>query len=165
MKSKKTALMGLMTALAMIFSYIEFLIPISIGIPGIKLGLANIVTVVALYILKPHEAFLINLVRIMLCGLLFGNSMSLIYSLSGGILSFVIMLLLKKINGFSVYGVSIAGGVTHNIGQILAAMAVLENVMIAYYLPVLLIAGAATGFLMGFLSSRIIPQARKIFRQ
>lgn len=157
--------MGLMTALAMIFSYIEFLIPISIGIPGIKLGLANIVTVVALYILKPHEAFLINLVRIMLCGLLFGNSMSLIYSLSGGILSFVIMLLLKKINGFSVYGVSIAGGVTHNIGQILAAMAVLENVMIAYYLPVLLIAGAATGFLMGFLSSRIIPQARKIFRQ
>ena len=157
--------MGLMTALAMIFSYIEFLIPISIGIPGIKLGLANIVTVVALYILKPHEAFLINLVRIMLCGLLFGNSMSLIYSLSGGILSFVIMLLLKKINGFSVYGVSIAGGVTHNIGQILAAMAVLENVMIAYYLPVLLIAGAATGFLIGFLSSRIIPQADKIFRQ
>ena len=165
MKSKKIALMGLMTALALIFSYIEFLIPISIGIPGIKLGLANIVTVVALYILKPHEAFLINLVRILLCGLLFGNSMSLIYSLSGGILSFVIMLLLKKINGFSVYGVSIAGGVTHNIGQILAAMAVLENVMIAYYLPVLLIAGAATGFLIGFLSSRIIPQADKIFRQ
>ena len=87
MKSKKIAFMGLLTALAMIFSYIEFLIPISIGIPGIKLGLANIVVVTALYVIKPQEAFLINVVRILLVGLLFGNSMSLIYSLAGGLLS------------------------------------------------------------------------------
>ena len=162
MKSKKVALWGLMTALAMIFSYIEFLIPVNFGIPGMKLGLANIVVTTALYVMKPYEAFLINLVRILLSGLLFGNGMSVIYSLSGGILSFAVMLLLKKIKGFSVFGVSIAGGVAHNTGQILAAMLVLENVLIAYYLPVLLISGAATGFLIGFLASRIIPQVKKI---
>ena len=156
--------MGLLTALAMIFSYIEFLIPISLGIPGIKLGLANLVVVTALYVMRPHEAFLINIVRILLSGLLFGNSMSLIYSISGGVLSFFIMLALKKANGFSVFGVSIAGGVAHNIGQILAAMLILENVMIAYYLPVLLIAGILTGLLIGFLASRIIPQVNKIYR-
>ena len=164
MKSKKIALMGLLTALAMIFSYIEFLIPISIGIPGIKLGLANIVVVTALYVIKPQEAFLINVVRILLVGLLFGNSMSLIYSLAGGLLSFGVMLLLKKINGFSVYGISIAGGVSHNVGQILAAMLTLENLMIAYYLPALLIAGTVTGLLIGFLSSRIIPQVKKMIQ-
>lgn len=162
MKSKKVALWGLMTALAMIFSYIEFLIPVNFGIPGMKLGLANIVVTTALYVMKPYEAFLINLVRILLSGLLFGNGMSVIYSLSGGILSFAVMLLLKKIKGFSVFGVSVAGGVAHNTGQILAAMLVLENVLIAYYLPVLLISGAATGFLIGFLASRIIPQVKKI---
>ena len=164
MKSKKIAFMGLLTALAMIFSYIEFLIPISIGIPGIKLGLANIVVVTALYVIKPQEAFLINVVRILLVGLLFGNSMSLIYSLAGGLLSFGVMLLLKKINGFSVYGISIAGGVSHNVGQILAAMLTLENLMIAYYLPALLIAGTVTGLLIGFLSSRIIPQVKKMIQ-
>lgn len=156
--------MGLLTALAMIFSYIEFLIPISLGIPGIKLGLANLVVVTALYVMRPHEAFLINIVRILLSGLLFGNSMSLIYSISGGVLSFFVMLALKKTNGFSVFGVSIGGGVAHNIGQILAAMLILENVMIAYYLPVLLIAGILTGLLIGFLASRIIPQVNKIYR-
>ena len=140
----------------------EFLIPVNFGIPGMKLGLANIVVTTALYVMKPYEAFLINLVRILLSGLLFGNGMSVIYSLSGGILSFAVMLLLKKIKGFSVFGVSIAGGVAHNTGQILAAMLVLENVLIAYYLPVLLISGAATGFLIGFLASRIIPQVKKI---
>lgn len=164
MKSKKIAFMGLLTALAMIFSYIEFLIPISIGIPGIKLGLANIVVVTALYVIKPQEAFLINVVRILLSGLLFGNSMSLIYSLAGGLLSFGVMLLLKKINGFSVYGISIAGGVSHNVGQILAAMLTLENLMIVYYLPALLIAGTVTGLLIGFLSSRIIPQVKKMIQ-
>lgn len=164
MKSKKIAFMGLLTALAMIFSYIEFLIPISIGIPGIKLGLANIVVVTALYVIKPQEAFLINVVRILLSGLLFGNSMSLIYSLTGGLLSFGVMLLLKKINGFSVYGISIAGGVSHNVGQILAAMLTLENLMIVYYLPALLIAGTVTGLLIGFLSYRIIPQVKKMIQ-
>ena len=165
MKSKKIALMGLMTALAMIFGYIEFLIPFNFGIPGMKLGLANLVVTVALYTIRPHEAFLINIVRILLSNLLFGNGMSLIYSLAGGLLSFAAMVLIKKINGFSVYGVSIIGGVTHNIGQILAACAVLSNLMIAYYLPVLLISGAVTGFIIGFLSARIIPQVKKITAQ
>ncbi len=147
-----------MTALAMIFGYIEFLIPINFGIPGMKLGLANLVVTVALYTIRPGEAFLINIVRILLSNLLFGNGMSLIYSLAGGLLSFAVMLLFTKIKDFSVYGVSIAGGVTHNIGQILAACVVLSNLTITYYLPVLLISGAITGFIIGFLSARIIPR-------
>lgn len=147
-----------MTALAMIFGYIEFLIPINFGIPGMKLGLANLVVTVAIYTIRPGEAFLINIVRILLSNLLFGNGMSLIYSLAGGLLSFAVMLLFTKIKDFSVYGVSIAGGVTHNIGQILAACVVLSNLTITYYLPVLLISGAITGFIIGFLSARIIPR-------
>ncbi len=162
MKSKRVAFLGLMTALCLIFGYIEFLIPINFGIPGIKLGLANIVIVIALYLTTPLEAFLINIVRILLSGFLFGNMMSIVYSLAGGILSFAIMLLLKKIPGFSIFGVSIAGGVSHNIGQIIMAVLILENLAIAYYLPPLLISGAITGLVIGLLSSRIIPVVKKI---
>lgn len=161
MKSRKIAIMALMTALAMIFSYIESLIPINFGIPGMKLGLANLVIVVCLYILKPYEAFLINIVRIILVGFLFGNLMSILYSLAGGILSFAVMLLFRRFKGFSVFGVSIAGGVSHNIGQIIVAAIVLENIKITYYLPVLLISGAITGLLIGFLSYKIIPVLNK----
>ena len=163
MKSKKVAFMGLMATLAMIFGYIEFLVPISVGIPGIMLGLANIVLVVCLYVIRPREAFLINFIRISLSSLLFGNSLLFLYSLAGGALSFAAMFLLKKNNGFSVIGVSLAGGVAHNTGQIIVAICILENIYIAYYLPALIIAGAITGLFIGFLSSKIIPPVRKIF--
>lgn len=154
--SKKVARMGVFIALAMIFSYIEVLIPFNFGIPGVKLGIANIVTVTSLYIFSTGEAFGISVIRIVLMGILFGNGMSLLYSLAGGLLSFLAMRLGKKTNWFSVMGVSVAGGVFHNVGQILAVMLVMKNTMFVTYLPVLLVAGVVTGYLIGLLAKKII---------
>ena len=148
--------MGVFIALAMIFSYIEVLIPFNFGIPGVKLGIANIVTVTSLYIFSTGEAFGISVIRIVLMGILFGNGMSLLYSLAGGLLSFLAMWIGKKINWFSVMGVSVAGGVFHNVGQILAVMLVMKNTMFVAYLPVLLVAGLVTGYLIGFLANVIV---------
>lgn len=140
--------MGLFTALAMIFGYVEAILPISIGIPGVKLGLANLVVVFALYRLRPLEAFWINVVRIILVSFMFGNLSMMIYSLAGGVLSFAVMALLKKSRKFSIYGVSVAGGVFHNVGQLIVAMLVLETASLVYYGPVLLISGLVTGLLI-----------------
>ena len=154
--SKKVARMGVFIALAMIFSYIEVLIPFNFGIPGVKLGIANIVTVTSLYIFSTGEAFGISVIRIVLMGILFGNGMSLLYSLAGGLLSFLAMWIGKKINWFSVMGVSVAGGVFHNVGQILAVMFVMKNSVFVAYLPVLFVAGIVTGYLIGLLANKII---------
>lgn len=162
--SKKIAKMGIFVALAMIFTYVELLIPINIGVSGIKLGLANLVVVTGLYLFKPNEVLLISIVRILLMGILFGNAASLIYSLSGGILSFIIMLVLKKTNLFSIIAISISGGVFHNIGQIGVAVVVLHNAAILSYLPVLMIAGIITGTLIGFISNRIITSVNQFTR-
>lgn len=148
--------MGVFIALAMIFSYIEVLIPFNFGIPGVKLGIANIVTVTSLYIFSTGEAFGISVIRIVLMGILFGNGMSLLYSLAGGLLSFLAMWIGKKINWFSIMGVSMTGGVFHNVGQILAVMLVMKNTMFVAYLPVLLVAGLVTGYLIGFLANVIV---------
>ena len=147
-KNRKLANMAMLVALAMIFSYVESLIPINFGIPGMKLGVANLVTVTGVYFLELPEVFLGVVMRILLTGFLFGNGMSIIYSLAGGILSFLVMALMKRLKGFSVAGVSIAGGVSHNIGQIIVASIVVENLKLVYYLPALLIAGTVTGFVM-----------------
>ena len=160
--AKRVAAAAVLTALAMIFSYIEALIPINFGIPGIKLGLANLVVVVSLYALGWPLAALISLVRILLSGLLFGNLASLLYSLAGGFLSFLAMCLLKKIKGFSIIGVSIAGGVSHNIGQILTAWFMLGSFKIVYYLPVLAVSGALTGLVIGILAKKCVPVLEKI---
>ena len=154
--AKRVARMGVFVALAMIFSYIEALIPINLGIPGVKLGLANIVIVIGLYLFSTKDTFVISLVRIILSGFLFGNGLSLIYSLTGGILSFFVMVLLKKTSQFTVIGVSVAGGVFHNVGQILVAVFILQNMTVIGYLPILIIAGIITGTLMGLLSLRVI---------
>lgn len=159
--SRKVTYAAILVALAMTFSYIEVLIPINVGLPGMKLGLANLVVLIGFYILKPQEVFFISLVRILLMGCLFGNGLSLMYSLSGGILSYLIMLLLKNIKGFSIVGISIAGGVSHNVGQILAAILIIQNNKIIYYLPPLMIAGIITGALIGFLAKRILPTVSK----
>lgn len=158
--SKKVAACGVLVALAMIFSYIEVLIPFNFGIPGMKLGLANLVIVIGFYFLKPQEVLLISMVRIFLMGLLFGNGMSIIYSLAGGLLSFLVMLLLKKTEKFSIIGISIVGGVFHNVGQLIAAAAVLENVAVFYYFPALLMSGVVTGCLIGILSKQVVRTVR-----
>lgn len=160
-KGKNIALFGMMVALAFTFSYLESLIPFNFGIPGVKLGLANLVVVVALYTMKPGEAFFIAVVRIFLAGLTFGNVYSLAYSLCGGILSFAVMALLRKTK-FSIIGVSMMGGICHNIGQIIVAAIVMETARIAYYLPVLLAAGLITGLILGIVSKLITERVDKI---
>lgn len=160
-KGKNIALFGMMVALAFTFSYLESLIPFNFGIPGVKLGLANLVVVVALYTMKPGEAFFIAVVRIFLAGLTFGNVYSLAYSLCGGILSFAVMALLRKTK-LSIIGVSMMGGICHNIGQIIVAAIVMETARIAYYLPVLLAAGLITGLILGIVSKLITERVDKI---
>lgn len=163
--AKRVAKIGVFVALAMVFSYIEVLIPFHFGIPGVKLGIANIVVVTALYQLNVKDVFIISLVRIFLMGILFGNGVSLIYSLAGGMLSLCVMLVCKGTDWFSVIGVSVAGGVSHNIGQILATAFVIHNSNILYYLTVLSVAGIVTGLLIGFLSKNIISAMKQIDNQ
>lgn len=160
--AKKTAYLGMLTALAFVFSYIEFLLPINLGVPGVKLGLANLVVIVALYTMNVRWAFTLSLVRILLTGLTFGNPASMIYSLAGGILSLVIMIIAKKWKIFSVTGVSILGGVFHNIGQIVVAILVVETASLLYYLPVLILSGTIAGVLIGVLASILIRNLRKV---
>ena len=155
MTTRQAAYCAMLTALAMIFGYVEALIPFGFGIPGVKLGLANIVIVLALYILPAYQAFAIQLMRIVLVSFLFGNLSMMIYSLAGGILSFLAMDLLKRADGFSITGVSIAGGVSHNLGQLIVAVLVVQNLKIAFYFPALMIAGLVTGCLTGMLADRI----------
>lgn len=174
--SRKVAYCAVLMALAMIFSYVEVLIPVHIGIPGIKLGLANLVVVAGFALLSPLEVFLISLGRIVLTSLLFGTGLSMLYSLAGGLLSYIVMLLLyqggrrkkkpmqaEARKGFSLIGVSIAGGAAHNIGQLFVAAVVVENLKIFVYLPVLLAAGTITGMLIGIVASKIVPALKKAF--
>lgn len=162
-KAKKIALFGMMVALAFTFSYFESLIPLDFVVPGVKLGLANLVVVIALYLMKPGEAFSIAIIRIFLAGLTFGNVYSIAYSLCGGILSFLVMYLVRKTK-LSVIGVSMLGGICHNIGQIIVAAIVMGTSRIAYYLPVLLVAGLITGLLLGVISKLVIERFEKIKR-
>lgn len=158
----RVAYFGVFTALALMFSYIETMIPIQFGVPGIKLGFANIMIVIMLYKSSAKEALLLSIVRIMLSGFLFGNLSSIIYSIAGGVLSLGIMTLLKKQGGFSVIGVSVAGGVSHNVGQLIAAMLVVETYQVGYYFPVLLVAGVLTGLGIGVVSQEVLKRIRNI---
>ncbi|MDD3360981.1 MAG: Gx transporter family protein [Hespellia sp.] len=156
----KTAYFGVFIALALIFSYIESLIPIMvlIPIPGIKLGLPNLIVLIALYKMGAKEAYLLSVVRVILAGFIFGNMFSIIYSLAGGLLSLSVMTVLKKTEKFSVLGISTAGGVMHNVGQIVVAILALETVSIAYYLPVLLITGLITGIIIGIITNETLKR-------
>lgn len=160
--SKKVAMAGMFTALAMIFSYVEVLIPINLGIPGMKLGLANLVVVVTLYTMGVPMAFAVSMIRIMLVSMTFGSFSAMLYSMAGGLLSFCGMALLKKVPNFSVIGVSLLGGVLHNTGQLLVAMAVVENINLIAYLPPLMIAGMVTGILIGIVSAQVIPRIKRV---
>ena len=161
-KTKKIALLGLTVSLAMIMSYIEVLFPLSFAVPGIKMGLANIVIVFVLYRMSLKDACIVSLIRVFLVALLFGNTMSLAYSLTGAVLSLALMALLKKTEKFSVVGVSISGGVMHNAGQILMAVILMGTAQIAYYLPVLIITGTVTGVGIGLVAALVIDRVKKI---
>lgn len=158
----RAAYFGVFTALALIFSYLETFIPIPLGIPGIKLGLANLLTVILLYKRNAKEALLLSIVRIVLSGFLFGNMFSILYSLAGGLVSLLVMAVLKHSGKFSVMGISAAGGVAHNMGQLLIAMAAVETYRVGYYFPVLLVAGLLTGLLIGIAAGQILSRLKNV---
>lgn len=158
----KVAVFGVFTSLALILSYVELLIPINFGIPGMKLGLANLLVVILLYKGCPRDALLLSVIRILLSGLIFGNMFSIFYSLGGGLLSLAVMVFLKKTGQFTVAGISIGGGASHNVGQLLVAMFVVQTFQVGYYLPVLLIAGVITGAVIGILSAEVLKRTQSI---
>nr|WP_288553093.1 Gx transporter family protein [uncultured Mediterraneibacter sp.] len=158
----KGAVFGVFTSLALILSYVELLIPINFGIPGMKLGLANLLVVILLYKGCPRDALLLSVIRILLSGLIFGNMFSIFYSLGGGLLSLAVMVFLKKTGQFTVAGISIGGGASHNVGQLLVAMFVVQTYQVGYYLPVLLIAGVITGAVIGILSAEVLKRTQSI---
>lgn len=159
-KTKRLALCGMMAALGLIFSYVEAMIPISVGIPGVKLGVANLVIIVALYVLGGRYAFSINVIRILVAGLLFNGAFGALYSLAGACVSFLVMSILKRTGWFSVVGVSMAGGVAHNVGQILVAAVIIENLKIFVYFPVLLASGMITGIVIGVVAYTVMNRLR-----
>lgn len=166
MNHKKVAYLGLLIALEFIFSYVECLIPIHLGVPGVKLGLANLVVIVAIYTFGEKAAFCLSAVRIILVAFTFGNLSGMLYSLAGGMLSFLVMAGAKKTGILSVKGVSVLGGVFHNIGQLGMAILMLETSTLIFYLPVLMIAGTIAGLVIGILGAMVtmrISEAWKVY--
>lgn len=161
LSGKKTAFCGLTLALSLIAGYAESLIPFTAAIPGMKLGAGNSVIVLLLYMVGAKEALLVNICRVFLSGFFFGNLTAILYSLSGALLSLPVMALLKKTDRLSIGGVSMAGGVFHNIGQLLVAFFILETRAVWYYLPVLIVSGTITGFVIGWLSGEICKRIQK----
>ena len=164
METRKIARMGLLVALSMILSYVESLIPAFVAVPGVQVGLANIVVIFALYTLGPIEALTVSLLRVILSSFLFGSVLSLLYSLSGALLSLGGMILMKKVKIFSTTAVSVTGGVLHNVGQILVACLVLETDVLLYYLPVLILSGTITGAVIGIIASLVIKRLENNIR-
>ena len=157
--TKKLTTFGLLTALAFVLGYLESLIPFSFGIPGIKLGLANTAVLCALYLLGIKEAFCLSIVRILLSGFTFGNLYSMLYSLAGGVLSMGVMALLYRTKKFTAMGVSAAGGVFHNMGQLLVASVVLGS-NIVYYYPFRVLSGMITGLAVGLTGGLVVKRLR-----
>lgn len=156
MKTKKLTMYALLVALALILSYLESLVPLSFAIPGIKMGLPNIVIVFALYKLGFRAAGCISLIRVVLVSILFGNVMSMAYSLAGAVLSLAVMWLLKRCGRFGSVGVSVAGALGHNLGQIATAVLLLETPGLVWYLPALCVSGAVAGLCIGILGGILV---------
>ena len=164
--ARRVALTGLLAALALIFSYVEVLVPFNAGVPGIKLGLANLVPLIILYRMDARYAFAANLIRVFLAGLLFSGMFAALYSLAGSVTSFIVMYLLKKTNLFSVIGVSTAGGVFHNIGQLCVAILAISGPQLIHYLPVLIISGMIAGIIVGIGAAVLLDRIpAKLFRE
>ena len=162
--AKKVSLYGILVSLAFISSCIEVLIPFNFHIPGMKLGLANIAVLIALYTGGTKAGITVSIIRIILVGLTFGNPYSAIYGLSGGVISLAVMILLKRTDFFGMTGVSMAGGVAHNIGQLLCAMILLKLPAVFTYLSYLMLVGTVTGVLIGIIDEEVLKRlpVRKI---
>ena len=160
--AKKVSLYGILVALAFIASYIEVLIPFNFHIPGMKLGLANIVVLAALYAGGAKAGITVSIIRIILVGLTFGNPYSAIYGISGGVLSLAVMIVLKKTDFFGVMGVSMAGGGAHNIGQLACAMILLKLPAVFTYLSYLILVGTVTGALIGIIDEEVLKSLKSL---
>lgn len=161
--ARKVASSGLLLALAVLFGYVEAIIPVPMPVPGMKLGLANIVIVTILYLAGWKEAIVISALRVLIIGFLFGNLFSISYGLAGTALSILGMALVRKTRRFSVVSVSALGGVLHNCGQILVATLVVIGFPWKWYLPVLMLAGLGAGIVTGFLNRLIIPRVKRLW--
>ena len=160
---KKITLFGLLTAVSMVLSYVEMLLPpILAAVPGVKIGLPNIIIIFVLYKFSVKHAVLVSLLRVVMVTLLFGNAMVFIYSFAGAVLSICIMSILKRINQFSVIGISVLGAVSHNVGQTIVAIIILQTKGIAFYMMPLLISGIVAGILIGILGGLLIKRFKKI---
>lgn len=166
-KLRKTVCLAILTAAAVVLHYVEGTIPVPVAIPGIKLGLSNVVSLIALYLFGPGEAFWVLLLRVMMTSFLYSGLSSLIFSLSGGLLSLLAMAAVWKLRdkGFSIVGASAGGGIFHNIGQLAAASVVLRTTAVFSYLPYLLISGLVTGIVTGVLADVLVPRLKKILTQ
>lgn len=160
---RRYSVLGLLTTVALVLSYVEAILPpIWSAVPGIKIGLPNIIIIFILYKTGLKDAVTVSAIRLFLVALLFGNAMTLAYSAAGAILSLSLMTLCKKLNLFSTVGVSIVGGVAHNLGQILVAMAIFETSQIGYYMLVLAVTGTVAGVFVGIVASVILKRFEKI---
>ena len=156
----KVAHFGVLVALALILSYVETWIPINFGIPGIKLGLSNLVIIISIYKYGLKKSFFLGITKVLLSNILFGNLSSMIFGWIGMICSVFLMCILKKTRKFSVIGISMAGGIAHNLGQIFVAMFIIQSFAIIFYLPFLLLSGMITGILIGIVANEIIKRIR-----
>lgn len=157
-KTRRVVFLAMTVAVAMVLSFVESQIPAFVAVPGVKIGLANLAVIFSLFVFGWREALAVSLVRVLLVSLLFGNAVGWLYSLSGALLSFLVMLALRGTGKFSVLGISVAGGVFHNIGQIAAAMVVLRSEGVLYYLPPLLLSGTIAGAVIGIASVILIDR-------
>ena len=161
-RTKRVASLGVFTALALLLSYVEFLLPpLFVAVPGIKIGLPNVIIILALYMVGLRSAIAISLLRVILSSILFGNAMVFAYSIAGAILSITVMAILKKTDILSPVGVSVAGGVAHNLGQTIVAVILLDTPQIAYYMIVLTLTGIASGAFVGLLGGFLMKRIPK----
>ena len=161
--TKKIALLGVLTSVALVLSYLEAMLPpISTAAPGIKMGLPNIIVILLLYKFGLKEALMVSGIRVFIVALLFGNVMTLAYSVAGAVLSLALMTLFKKLNLFSIIGVSIIGGISHNLGQIMVAIFLFDTIQIGYYMIILAITGTIAGVVIGIIGSILVKKLEKI---
>lgn len=157
MTTKKLSFLALLLSFAVILGYVEAILPFSVGIPGIKLGLANYAVVLTLYLFSFKDALVITVLRTIIIGLLFGNLVMLIYSTSAAIISIILMSIMRKLNIFSLIGVSAIGGVIHNVTQLIIAFVMFSTKALLYYVPFLIIGGLVAGILIGILVKESLP--------
>ena len=158
-ETRKIALLGVLTSVALVLSYLEAMLPpISTAVPGIKMGLPNIIIIFVLYKFGLKEAVTVSIIRVFIVALLFGNVMTLAYSVVGAVLSIALMTIMLKLDWFSTIGVSVVGGISHNLGQILVAIFLFDTIQIGYYMIVLAVTGTIAGVIIGIIASVLIKR-------